>query len=304
MTRIDCPYVDKKGKTKVLTVSDSTSRIDFTNKGIQSIDLTPIRRCLKLRDFVIYDNEISELDLSPLSGCPSLRTVVFRNNRLKELNLSPLSEHVHLQRIDIRGNQLQSLDVNPLADHQNLEKFQLEGNPLLEIDISALLTCRRLKEVSLDRHMRIMASRNLQDAISGPIRKYKKRILWIARAKQVEQQSQPSGPMSSSKASRMALGVLRSVPKIAIEELTQYTNLTVEETRELVFLLVGEGKVAGRYEAATDEFISLEAAQTIRELRPEGSGIQKCKHCGKPLPRVLVMGERFTCEACGSTNEG
>ncbi|MFW9919476.1 MAG: hypothetical protein ACFFED_07740 [Candidatus Thorarchaeota archaeon] len=303
MANVEFPYIDKRGNTKVLSVNDSTTRIDFANKGITSINLEPIRRCLRLRDLLIYDNELVELDLSPLGGCNLLRSIVLRDNRLRSLDLSPLSEHMDLERIDLRGNQLQSLNVDPLANHQNLEKFQIDGNPLLEIDISALITCRKLKEVGLDRHMKIKASRNLQDALQGTLRKYKKTIIWIDRAK-TQAPVQTQGPVTSGRASSMALGVLKSVPRISMEDLTQYTNMTLEETRELVFLLVGEGKVAGRYEAQTDEFISLEATQTIKELRSDEVKMQKCRHCGKPLPRILVAGDRHTCEACGNVNEG
>lgn len=304
MANVDFPFTDRQGKTKVLSVNDSSTRIDFSSKGIASIDLSPIRQCLRLRDFLIYDNELSELDLSPISSCNLLRTVVLRKNRLREIDLSALAEHMELERLDLRENQLQTLDISSLANHQNLEKFQMDSNPILEIDISALLTCRELKEVDLDRHTKIKASRNLQEAVRGPIKQYKKRIMWVEREQQQQAPTQRAGAISVDRVSSMTLGVLKSVPRITMEELTQYTNMSIEQTRELVFLLVGEEKVVGRYEAGTDEFISLEATQTTKELRSQGVKMQKCQNCGKPLPKVLYAGDRYTCEACGHVNEG
>jgi hypothetical protein len=302
LAKIELPYVDKNGKTKVFTIQDSATRIEFANKGIATIDLERIGQCMRLRDFLIYDNEIENLDLTPLSRCNLLRSLVLRRNKMRQLDLSPLSGQMEIQRIDLRGNQLQTLNVDPLANHQMLEKFQTDGNPLLELDISALITCRKLSDVSIDRYVKIKASRNLMNALKGPLSKYRKNIIWIDRGTGVADASRPQ--KVSESAVEVALGVLKSVPRISMQELTGYTGMSPDDTRELVFALVGKGDVAGRFEPGTDEFISLEAVQTAQALKSTGPEVQRCSYCGSPLPRALTTGERFTCPACGQVNEG
>ncbi|MCK5150696.1 MAG: hypothetical protein KAQ65_02595 [Candidatus Thorarchaeota archaeon] len=307
MAKVQFPFIDRKGKNRVLSVNDNVTRIEFTNKGIAKIDLSPIRRCLRLRQFHMYGNEISDLDISPLSGCTLLRNLVLRDNKLVGLDLTGLSEHIDLQRIDLRKNHLQSLNVDPLANHLKLEKFTLEENPLLVLDISALITCRGLKEVSLSRHTKLKADRRLMAAIRGPLRRYKKRIIWIDRqaAQSMAHTHQAAVAATvSSKSKSPVLGVLKSVPRISMEKLSEYSEMSVDDTRDLVFVLVGQGEVEGRYDPDTDDFISLSAVQTAKSLRSDGPRIQKCQHCGSPLARVLTTGERFTCQSCGMVNEG
>ncbi len=307
MAKVQFPFVDRKGKTRVLEVNENATRIEFTNKNITSIDLSPVVSCLRLRVLHMYGNLIQQIDLSPLSRCTLLRTVNLRENKLVEIDLSPLVEHSELERIDLRKNQLQSLNVDPLANHMNFEKFALEGNPLLELDVSALITCRGLKEVKLDRHTRLKADKSLMAAVRGPLRRYKKRIIWIDRqaAQQMAQKHQTTvaATVNASTKSTM-LGVLKSVPRISMEKLSEYSEVSVDDTRDLVFVLVGQGEVEGRYDPDTDDFISLSAVQTVKELRSEGPQMQRCKQCGSPLPKILVVGERFTCQSCGKVNIG
>ncbi len=306
MAKVEFPFIDNRGKTRVLSVNNSATRIEFTNKGIASIDLTPIRQCLRLRDLLFYGNDIVQLDLAPLVGCTMLQTLVLRENRLQEIDLSPLSEHIQLVRIDLRKNQLQSLSVDPLANKRMLEKFTVDGNPLIEIDISALITCRKLKEVDIARHTKVKADRSLLNTLRGPLRSYKHRIIWIDRqTTQGQQQQVPQHTVSVSSIARTTvLGLLKSVPRISMGSLSQHSGMTPDEARELVFVLVGKGEVAGRYDPDSDEFISLVAAQTARELISDGPTIHLCQFCNSPLPRALSAGDRIVCESCGQVNEG
>jgi hypothetical protein len=230
-----------------------------------------------------------------------------RENKLAEIDLSPLAEHTELERIDLRKNQLQSLSVDPLANHMKFEKFALEGNPLLELDVSALITCRGLKELKLDRHTRLKADKSLMAAVRGPLRRYKKRIIWIDRqaAQQMAQKHQTTVAATVDESTKNTLlGVLKSIPRISMEKLSEYSEVSVDDTRDLVFVLVGQGEVEGRYDPETDDFISLSAALTAKELQSGGPQIQRCQQCGSPLPRVITTGERFTCQNCGMVNEG
>lgn len=302
---MDFAFIDTKGKTRVLSSSDTATRIEFANKNIAVIDLTPVSSCLRLRDFLIYGNAIQELDLTPLSRCNLLRTLVLRDNRHRTLDLSPLREHVELQRLDFRKNQLQELNVDPLANHRMLEKFTIDGNPIIEIDVSALITCRGLREVGLDRHMKLKADRSLMGTVRGPLSSYKRRIIWIDRQATPGQQAAPQHVSTVAPAARnTVLGLLKSVPRISMDKLAEYTDLDADSSRELVFVLVGKGEVEGRYDPENDEFISLSAVQTAKELRSDGPTVHQCQYCGKPLPRALTTGERYVCESCGQINEG
>lgn len=302
LAKIELPYVDKNGRTKVFTFNDSATRIEFINKGIATIDLTRLSHCLRLRDFLLYDNDIAELDLTPLGGCNLLRSLVLRRNRLRKLDLGPLSGHREIQRIDLRENQLRTLDLGPLAEHHMLERFQTEGNPLLQLDISALITCRKLKDVKIDNYVKIKASRNLMDALRGPLSKYKKKIHWIDRE---AAESQPAEAREVPESvSEVTLGVLKSVPRITMQDLTGYTGMSLDDTRELVFALVGKGEAAGRYEPNSDEFISLDAVQTAEALKSDRPEVQRCYYCGSPLPRLLEKGEQIKCASCGHVNQG
>ena len=89
-----------------------------------------------------------------------------------------------------------------------------------------------------------------------------------------------------------------------MESLSEHSGLSPDEARELVFVLVGKGEVAGRYDPENDEFISLSAAQALRELKSDGPTLYKCIHCGSPLPRGLLAGDSVTCDSCGQVNEG
>jgi hypothetical protein len=152
-----------------------------------------------------------------------------------------------------------------------------------------------------------MADKSLMAAIRGPLRRYKKRILWIDRqsAQQMAQTHQATVVASvSGDIKATVLGVLKSVPRISMEKLSGYSEMSVDDTRDLVFVLVGKGEVQGRYDPDTDDFISLSAAQTAKSLRSDGPTVQKCQHCGSPLPRILATSERFTCQSCGMVNEG
>jgi len=306
MAKVEFPFIDRRGKTRVLSVNNSATRIEFTNKGIALIDLTPIRQCLRVRDLMLYGNEIVELDLAPLSGCTMLQNLVLRENKIRELNLSPLREHIELVRIDLRKNQLQTLNVDPLANKRSLEKFTIEGNPLIELDVSALITCRKLKEIDIARHTKVKADRSFLNTIRGPIRKYKKRIIWIDRqATRGQQQQVPQHSVSVNPTVRTTvLGLLKSVPRISMETLSQHSGMSSDDTRELVFVLVGKGEVAGRYDPDSDEFISLSAVQTAKKLRSDGPRVQQCQYCNSPLPRALSFGDRLVCESCGQVNEG
>ncbi len=305
MAKVDLPYTDKRGRTRVLRVNDRTRRINAPGKNIISINLAPIVRCIRLEYLKLYDNEIHSLDLSPLSSISSLREIILRNNKLESLDLSSLKEHANLERLDLRGNQIQQLDVSPLARHFKLERFEIEDNPLTELDISALFTCPKLKEVKINRYVKLRADRRYMQMARGPMSRMKKHVQWYEVA-QTTVRGAPGVdvPPTDDQVKLTVLGLLKSVPRVSIEELTAYSEMPIDATKQLVFELVGEGELSGRFDPRTDEFISLDAIRAAKELRSDGPVIHYCVHCHKSLPHMLIPGDTYRCESCGTVNQG
>lgn len=312
MVDVEIPFTEHGGKTRAFRVNDTTTTIDLTGKGIAAVNLTRIRACGRLTRLLLNDNELTAVDLSPLAACPLLTVLALKKNRLQAVDLSPLKDLTHLEAIDLKENMLTRLDLSPIKNHAVLQKIFLAGNPLTELDISALLTCRSLKEVEIGRHVRLKADMALVGSSVAAMQQYKKQIAWIDTRTLETQAATVTAAQSHIKAlsqdtrdsmRRKVLGVLKSQTRIGMDRLTPYSGLPIDETRELVFELVGSGAVTGRFDPDTDEFISLDAVQAAALMRSEGPVIQQCQHCGKPFPKALMPGESYTCESCGQVNQ-
>ena len=310
VVNVEIPFTDHSGKTKAFRVSDGTTAIDLTGKGIAAINLSPVRMCVALTRLLLNENELSILDLSPLTACPLLTVLALKKNKLQSIDLSPLRDLTQIQAIDLRGNQLTALDLSPIRNHMALQKVFLAGNPLAELDISALFTCGGLREVDLGKYAKLKADRVFMGFSGGAMLQYKKQITWSdtktleAQAAAVAQ-SRTKTPSQDPRDSmrKKVIGVLKSHGRISMEKIMPYSELSIDETRKLVFELVGSGAVAGRFEPESDEFISLDAVQAAKVMRSEGPLMRQCPFCGKPLPRVLMPGEHHTCEGCGQISQ-
>ena len=312
MPDVEIPFTEHGGKTKSIRVNCNIPTIDMTGRGLAAVNLAPLRACIRLTRLLLNGNELTNVDLSPLAACPQLTVLALKKNRLQSIDLSPLKDLTRLEAIDLKDNMLTRLDLSPIKNHMLLQKVFVAGNPLTELDISALLTCRSLKEAEIGRRVRLKADKTLMGSSVAAIQQYKKQIAWIDARTLETQAATIAAAQSHIKAlsqdtqdstRKKVLGVLRSQTRISMDKLVPYSGLPIDDTRELVFELVGSGSVTGRFDPDTDEFISLDAVKAATLMRSEGSIVQRCQHCGKPFPKALMPGESYTCQSCGQVNQ-
>ena len=305
MATMTFTYRDKKGREKRIRIGSSSTNLDFSGKDITHIDLSPILQFTRLRKLKLYSNELQTLDLTPLRTCHTLRELVLHRNHLQNIDLSPLEKCPELMRLDLSNNRLTQLNLAPLANHTALSKIVLTGNPLPEIDVTPLFSCSVLRDLEVSSRTRLKAERRYGGHKRGALGRLKKRITWIEKSEApVAAAPQFTAPVVNGGVRMRILGVLKSVPRINMADLTKYSEISEEDTRELVFDLVGAGKVSGRFNPSTDEFVSADAAEVSRQLRSNGTHVAKCQHCGTPLQKLLASGEEFLCPSCGTLNIG
>jgi hypothetical protein len=114
----------------------------------------------------------------------------------------------------------------------------------------------------------------------------------------------PSKKAIDKKTQKRILGVLKSFQSINMSDLTKYSNINEDETRNIVFEMIAEDMISGRFDASTDSFISASAASASREIRSEQQSIALCMYCGKPLEKALKSGDEVACPSCGIINIG
>ncbi|MHA1935564.1 MAG: leucine-rich repeat domain-containing protein [Candidatus Thorarchaeota archaeon] len=308
MTRLSFQWTTKRGTTKTKSFPANATRIDLSGKGIQRIDLSPIVGLTRLRALMLYNNDIDELDLKPLSSIPGIEQIVLRKNELTNLDLSPLSQARRLVRLDLEQNNFQNLDLSPLSACYLMQKLDVSHNPLVELDVTPLFRWTNLKEFNVGYRVPLFADPSVSTIGRAAITRYKKRITWRESTAAFTQPISSAREIVSADVSdadrKQVIGVLKSVPRITIADLTKYSESSEDETRDLVFELVADGKVAGRFDPQTDEFVSLDAAEAAKRMQSEGPKESLCFYCGKPLSRTLVAGDKVVCDSCGTVNTG
>lgn len=100
------------------------------------------------------------------------------------------------------------------------------------------------------------------------------------------------------------LGVLKSFQTVSMEELTSYSGLDIDVTRNVVFELIADDQVSGRFNSKTDSFVSVSAASASREIRSDHQSVARCMYCGNPLEKALKSGDEVKCPSCGIINIG
>jgi len=121
-------------------------------------------------------------------------------------------------------------------------------------------------------------------------------ITWIGKKQPV------SKSLESNQ--KKILGVLKSFPRISVSMLSDYSGMSIDSTRDMLFELIGDGLVSGRFDPTSDEFISAQAAAASKEIKSESISLARCMYCGKSLERALISGEEITCPSCGMVNVG
>ena len=89
-----------------------------------------------------------------------------------------------------------------------------------------------------------------------------------------------------------------------MDELTKYSGISTEDTRDLVFQMIADNLVSGKFDPSQDEFVSAEAASAARVIKSEQQTLAKCIYCGSSLPRGLSVGEEIRCPSCNIVNIG
>jgi ribosomal protein S25 len=100
------------------------------------------------------------------------------------------------------------------------------------------------------------------------------------------------------------LGVLKSFQTVSMKELTSYSSLDLDVTRNIVFELIAEDQVTGRFDSKSDSFISASAASASRDIRSDQQSIARCMYCGNPLEKALKSGDEVKCPSCEMINVG
>ena len=103
---------------------------------------------------------------------------------------------------------------------------------------------------------------------------------------------------------KRVLGVLKSFPRISISDLAKYSGESEDATRDMLFEMIGDNLVSGRFDPAADEFISAHAASASRAIKSTDPTLAKCMYCGKSLERALISGDEVACPSCGMVNVG
>jgi len=106
---------------------------------------------------------------------------------------------------------------------------------------------------------------------------------------------------------QVVLGALKSYPRVGMSELAELLDMTEDDVRNITLKLIASGRVSGTFDRHTDEFTSVAAAETGRELKRDSADsleIPRCPNCFAPLDRALVPGETIECENCGTPITG
>ena len=116
-----------------------------------------------------------------------------------------------------------------------------------------------------------------------------------------------TGPARVGDKQQIVLGALKSYPRVGVSELAELLDMTEDDVRSITLKLIASGSVSGTFDRHTDEFTSVAAAETGRELKRDSADsleIPRCPNCFAPLNRTLVPGETVQCPNCGTTITG
>jgi hypothetical protein len=274
MGKINISFENDKGKQETISIKHTAQSFWFLSSNMRFIDLSPLPDLLNLEEIKFTTPKLIELDLEPISKCSQLKRLsILKAPRLRKLDLSPLSSI-------------------------NLEVLVIESTSIPKLDITPLGNCVNLRAIKISKNIVLIASDEVKSHLNRAIDKIYKRIRWISSPANVTTKS------TTDKLQKLVLGVLKSFPRVSIEELIKYTHTESDQTRDLVFQLIGEGLVEGRFDSSTDTFISTDAALASKKAKSGGLSIQLCVYCNKPLPKILAPGEELPCPACGIINIG
>jgi Leucine-rich repeat (LRR) protein len=132
-----------------LEFRQDVTKLGLYQRGIYSIDLSPIRSCTDLKELSLHNNKIQSIDLTPLSSCVNLQELRMSNNNLRTVDLSALSSCKELKTLSLDDNPLQSIDLTPLSSCSDLQTLSMNMCKLSSVDLTPLSSCVNLRSLSL-----------------------------------------------------------------------------------------------------------------------------------------------------------
>ncbi|MBN2542179.1 hypothetical protein JXI42_04880 [bacterium] len=130
---------------KITDIYHATLEILYLHYNhLNSIDLSPLAKCVNLKQLALCNNELTLLNLTPLAFCKKLERLYLGSNRLSSINLSPLIECKNLGRLSLSHNKLKSIDFNLVEKLVSLNELRVHDNPL--DSSSCIEVCKFIEE--------------------------------------------------------------------------------------------------------------------------------------------------------------
>lgn len=124
-----------------LSSCDKLRVLDLRSNPLQSINLSSLSTCINLEKLLLWSTNLKNIDLSPLSSCTKIRELWFVNNKLQAIDLSPLNSCSNLHTLILSSNKLRHIDLKPLSSCTKLYRFGIELNRIKRIDLGPLTSC-------------------------------------------------------------------------------------------------------------------------------------------------------------------
>ena len=149
ITGID--YNDKSEFKELIHID--VKELDLASHYLQSLDLSPLQHCTKLRSLDLSDNYLEDINLWPLSYCTDLRNLDLSNNEFHEdqveIDLEPLQRCPKLECLNLSRGILYWIELEPLQRCHKLQYLNLSENQFAEIDLAPLQHCTKLRRFDL-----------------------------------------------------------------------------------------------------------------------------------------------------------
>ncbi|MHA1771781.1 MAG: leucine-rich repeat domain-containing protein [Candidatus Thorarchaeota archaeon] len=153
MSKIRIQAIKTFGENIEIVMDTSANALSVAESGIESIDLSELRKVPSLKRLSLYRNALRELDLTPLTYCANLAQIDAAYNRIEKISLEPIRNLANLRELRLESNLLRRIDLGPLESCPLLTVITVGTNRLASINLSPLKGCDRLREISLAKNL-------------------------------------------------------------------------------------------------------------------------------------------------------
>ncbi len=87
--------------------------------------------------------------------------------------------------------------------------------------------------------------------------------------------------------------LLGAYRRVGIVKMAKKMNVNEQEALKMILGAIEENYIVGYFDRETGEFFTEKGLIHQRD-------ITECPHCGAPVKKISLIGERLVCEACGS----